>query len=385
MHYEDFLPEGENVIKVGLYVGYLSANNTGSTKAYLINLAIQLIKYEDIQLYLIYEKLGDHPIYNEADGMKLTRLPILNLVELNKQQLDVIHFNSPPTGPKLLPIFFFMKNLRKIATVHGDIIFANPSLYDYRKSYIATYRRIMQPIVSKWLDMLLPNSHNLANRLTKSLKVSEKKLHPIHHGIDHNIFKPIPDSKARIAQKYGLTRNFILHLSNYSLRKNPLGLLSTFEQLVEEDIDVDLVIIGKRWEENIHEFLNKINLRTSQRIKLLGSIPLEDLPLFYSAAELFFFPSYHENFGLPNIEAMACGTPVVTSKVYSIPEVTGDAAILCDPNDISDFVNAIKKIFETKKLRVEMINKGLENAKRFTWEKCAKETVKIYKEVINNQ
>lgn len=371
------------MMKIGLYAKYLSAINLGAPRYYFVNLAMQLLKCKNVDLYLIYDKMGDHPLYSETQKVMLPRLPILNVLELRRQKLDLIHFNALPTTPRELSIALFMKNVKKVATIHGDIIYANPRLYDYGRSYMANYKRFMQPKVSRWLDMLMPVSRNLGSRLLQYWSVSEKKLRPIHHGIDHDIFKPIADSKKRVIQKYGLERDFILHLSNYSLRKNPSGLLNTYEQLIDEGVDLDLVIIGKRWKEGIHEFLSNINSeKVRQKIKVFGSLPLGDLPLFYAAAKLFFFPSYHENFGFPNVEAMACGTPVVTAKVYSIPEVTGDAAILCDPDNVSGFVSAIKSVLEDENLRDRMIRKGLDNAKKFTWEKCAKETVEVYKEVI---
>lgn len=370
-------------MKIGLYIGYLmSGSNPGAPKHYLISLARQLIRYEDIDLHLITDKMGDHPLYSEEKLIMLPRLPILNTLELAKHKLDLIHFNFVPVTPGLLSIIFLTGKARKVCTVHGDIFYAEPSLSNYGDSYYTHYVRLIQPRVSKWFDMIMPVSANLGDRLAQHWEISKDKLRPVHHGIDHDIFRPIPDAKTKVMQKYGLERDFILHVSNYSLRKNPSGLLSTFEQLVEDGVNVDLVITGNRWREKIQQF-PKRNLKVTQRIKVLGSVPIEDLPLFYSAAQLFFFPTYHENFGFPNIEAMACGAPVVTSKVYSVPEVTGDAAILCDPDSVSDFVTAIRHVLEDDNLRNEMIGKGLEHARRFTWEKCAKETIEVYKEVMN--
>ena len=117
---------------------------------------------------------------------------------------------------------------------------------------------------------------------------------------------------------------------------------------------------------------------------LTGSMAGDDLIKLYNAADLFVFPSLHEAFGMPILEAMACGTPVITSHVYAMPEVSGDAAILVDPHNPDEIANAIYKVLTNDGLRSEMIKKGLERVKRFTWERCARETLKVYGDVLGN-
>ena len=125
------------------------------------------------------------------------------------------------------------------------------------------------------------------------------------------------------------------------------------------------------------------NFGIFDRVKYLGYVPIGDLAILFNLAVLAFFPTRHENFCFPIVEAMSCGTPVVASKVYSIPEVVGNSAILCNPNDVQSFTSAIEKVMEEEWLREKMKKDGLENSKRFSWKKCATETIKIYKNVLN--
>lgn len=142
------------------------------------------------------------------------------------------------------------------------------------------------------------------------------------------------------------------------------------------------MISGDGWNHpNVISLINRFDL--SKRVKLIGYAPKEDVILLYNAAEVVFQPSFHENFGFPIVESMACGTPVISSNVYSIPEVSGNAALLYDPNDYEGFVNGIKMILKDKKLRKDLIKKGFENVKRFSWERCAKETYSLYRELIS--
>ena len=151
-------------------------------------------------------------------------------------------------------------------------------------------------------------------------------------------------------------------------------------QVIEKNFDLDLVIAGARWtNKHVKSMIKKLNLASN--VKILGYVPEQDLICLYSATELFFSPSLHETFGFPVLEAMACGTPVVTSNAYSILEVAGNAAILCDPHDYNNFADNIIRVLENLKLRERMRVNGLKNAKKFSWERCAKETTKIFKQL----
>lgn len=370
-------------MKVGFYAPSLPATKLGAPGSYFMNLARELLDYEEIELYFIHEynNMGSHPMYFKTRRLILPKIPLFNSLTLKKHKLDIIHFNGILTTPKPMTLASpYIRDIKKIATVHGDVVFSAPSFFG-GVPHVATRKRILQPLVANWLDKLIPVSRDLGERLIKYLNVPRDKLHPVYPGINQDIFRPIPNCKSKLMEKYSLKGDFLLHVSNYSPRKNPKALFKTFKRLIDEGFNLDMVILGKGWKGKARRFLRRRDKKLQEKIKVLGFVPLKDLPVFYSAAELFFFPTHHENFGFPNLEAMACGTPVVTSNVYTVPEVTDDAAILCNSNNIPEFLKAIKRILENNKLKEEMREKGLKHVKKFTWEKCAKATIKVYEEV----
>lgn len=132
----------------------------------------------------------------------------------------------------------------------------------------------------------------------------------------------------------------------------------------------------------IKEIINELDCKDD--ILLLGHVNFKYLPFFYSLASCFVFPSLHESFGMPILEAMACGCPVITSKLFSCSEVAGDSALLVDPYNINDLTNAIYCLIDNKKLNKELKQKGLIRSKNFTWHKCAKKHLEVYLKAYNN-
>ncbi|MEA3458002.1 MAG: glycosyltransferase family 1 protein, partial [Candidatus Thermoplasmatota archaeon] len=139
---------------------------------------------------------------------------------------------------------------------------------------------------------------------------------------------------------------------------------------------------GRKYKE-IFETINKLNLQND--VVFTGYVSDEDLPALYNAADLFVYPSIYEGFGLPPLEAMACGTPVITSNTSSLPEVVGDAGIMVDPPDVDRLADAMHEVLTNEGLRANMIKKGLGRAEMFSWEKCARETLEVYEEVYGER
>jgi glycosyltransferase involved in cell wall biosynthesis len=195
-------------------------------------------------------------------------------------------------------------------------------------------------------------------------------------------FRPVPDEEIeRIRQKHGLPKRYMLYLGINKPHKNLVFLLQVFSQLKTE---VTLVLAGKedpRYPQ-AREEAERLDLGDS--VVFLGEVADRDLPMLYNGAELFVFPSLYEGFGLPVLEAMACGTPVVCSNTSSLPEIVGDAAITLDPLDREAWVTALTEVLEKVHLRAELRAKGLEQAARFTWEKAAKETLAVYSSLVKD-
>lgn len=334
-------------------VGYFVRGGSGATQDY-------------------YDKIVE--LFEEHD--EVTPVMIKNNSSVN---VDLLHFNSIPVHPDPRRTNSILQNFRqtpKVVTKHGDIIFTEPHLNTTTPKYIQKYLKITQRVFSGFIDAMIAVSGSLADRLSDSLNYPRSNIYPIYHGIDKKLFRLVNEAKNRIRNKYDLGNEYILHVSNLSQKKNPNVLLEAYRESLKSH-NLDLVILGDRWEEKYP------NNHSHDKVNVIGWVDKEDLPYFYSAATMFFFPSLHETFGFPNLESMACGTPVITSNVYSIPEVVGDAAVTVDPRDVHGFSNAISKLANSVSLRREMSHKGLEHVKQFSWERTRDETLEVYREVIN--
>jgi glycosyltransferase involved in cell wall biosynthesis len=197
------------------------------------------------------------------------------------------------------------------------------------------------------------------------------------------IYKPLENKKEieGIKRKYGISKKYILFVGTIEPRKNLLRLLSAFEKLKNKFKEYQLVIVGQiGWmTEKFFEKLKNLPENVKRDIILTGYIPREDMVFLYNGCELFIYPSLYEGFGIPVLEAMSCGVPVITSNVSSLPEVGGDACVYVNPYDEEDILYKMEKVLSSEELKNEMSKKGLERAKLFSWEKTAEKTLKVYK------
>ena len=212
-----------------------------------------------------------------------------------------------------------------------------------------------------------------------------QRVHTIYCGVDPQ-FQPLPAGKvAQFKQAQGLPDTFVLFLGTLEPRKNVEGLIRAYALWRQHQPNTPSLIIagGKGWYyQRIFELVTLLNLTESVRFP--GYIAQDDLPLWYNAATLFVYPSHFEGFGLPVLEAMACGTPVITSNVSSLPEVTGrnGAARLVSPTDIAALADILAEVMSSAEMRAEMSRQGLSRAAEFSWEKTARETVALYQRVL---
>ena len=222
-------------------------------------------------------------------------------------------------------------------------------------------------------------SHFSKREIMEHLNVPEEKVDVIHHGIDERYFPRSTEEVKGIRKKYGLDRDYIFYVGIITKRKNVVRMLKSFF-LASNQVkrDYELVMAG-RFSLGKEEFLKTMDdLSLRQKVKLLGYVPANDLPALYTGAQLLFFPSLYEGFGNPVLEAMACGTPVITSNLSSLPEVAGDAALLVDPYDTEALASSLVKLLEDSSLRNELKERGLKQAENFSWRKAAMEMIEVY-------
>jgi len=243
---------------------------------------------------------------------------------------------------------------------------------------------------SKWMPLtygraqkIIAISENTKKDIISLLNIPESKIVVIHSAVGSE-FKPITD-KAQIAAvkaKYKTGEKFILDVGTLEPRKNlPFLVKAYYEALKSGKIDHNLVLTGKKgwYYEGLFDLIKELKLE--DRVILPGYVSDEDLPVLYNAADLFCFPSLYEGFGFPPLEALSCGTPVIAANNSSIPEIVGQAGILLPIDSEKVWAENIIKVLTDEKLHQELSKLGLEQAKKFSWEKTAKETAAVYKEV----
>ena len=298
------------------------------------------------------------------------RLPI----DFLTGSLDVFH------GPAhfVPPVF----SGKAIVTIHDLDFLRIPHCIEHRwVKYKDKYTRLSV----KRAEKIITVSYFMKDEIVAELGVQKEKVRVVYHGVSPN-FIPIKDEQVlnNLKQKYQIKKPYILFVGGFNPNKNLLRLLEGFKKLNGNIThDYCLVITGtkKSTMSTFDIMMQKVHeLGLQKRVICTGYISDEDLPALYSGADCFIFPSIFEGFGMPVLEAMACGTPVITSNVCSLPEVAGDAALLVDPYSSSSIAEEMHKLLLDNHLRKTLKSRGFERAKLFTWEKTARETLKVYQE-----
>jgi glycosyltransferase involved in cell wall biosynthesis len=275
-----------------------------------------------------------------------------------------------------------VRQARTILTVH-DLSFMR--LPECAEAGLRAYLSKVVPRSIERADLVLADSQSTKNDLIELLGVSPDKIEVVYAGVERR-FRPMEGEAAlqRVKQRYGLHFPFILSLGTLEPRKNFSGLIEAYGLMRDSgagiaDRRLKLVIAGgKGWlYEKIFARVKELGLE--DEIIFPGFVADEDLPALYNLAELFVFPSLYEGFGLPPLEAMACGTPVVTSDRPSLPEVVGEAGLMVEATDSQALAKAMERVLRDEDLRREMREKGLKQAEKFTWEAAAGKLLSVYR------
>lgn len=265
-------------------------------------------------------------------------------------------------------------------TLHDIIPYKIPETVG--PQYLEIYLKEI-PKILPLCDGIITVSNFSKKDISKTLNYPEEKIYVTYLAAE-DIYSPKNKKmcKTFIKNKYAVCDDFILYVGGLSPRKNIKGLIESFNVLKSKyKKTIKLVILGKKGRSYYDYRDLAYSLSLKDDVYFLGQVPIEDLPVFYNAASLFCYPSMYEGFGLPPIEAMACGTPCITSNSTSIPEIVGDGAITCEPNDIDDIADKMLTLLENEKLYREMSIKGLEKSSSFSWKKTAVETMSIYEKI----
>jgi len=291
--------------------------------------------------------------------------------------VDVAHFTNFTAFP--------IRGAKTVLTVHDLAFLRFPRTIEL-KNYI-TLKACLRFSLDI-ADRIIVPSFSTKKDIVDFYKYPEEKIVVIPLGVNHDIYRPIADihSLNAFKQKHSLGR-YILFLGTLEPRKNAARLLDAYSILCKKmgvEQTPDLIFGGGRgWKNKAFEVkYQNLDKPIRNKIRFLGYLPQEELPFLYSGADVFVFPSLWEGFGLPPLEAMACGTPVVTSNVSSLPEVVGDAAILVDPNSAEEIADAIYQILIDEHLALSLRSAGLTQATKFTWSNTALQTYKVYESTV---
>ncbi|OQB27462.1 MAG: Mannosylfructose-phosphate synthase [Chloroflexi bacterium ADurb.Bin180] len=296
------------------------------------------------------------------------RLRVPVPVELFSGRLDVFH--SPDFA--LAPVL----RARTLVTVH-DLSFRRvPECF---KSALLSYLNRVVPRSVARADIVLADSESTRNDAIELLRLAPERVFVVYAGVDSR-FRRVTDQGLLedVRSRYSLPGRFVLSVGTLQPRKNYVRLIEAFSRLSDVE-DVSLVISGARgWlYEEIFRRVEELGL--SSRVLFPGYVAEADLPALYSLSEVFAFPSLYEGFGLPPLEAMACGTPVVVSRASSLPEVVGNAGCLVDPLSVEEIAGTLQALLDSPARRADLAEQGVAQAARFTWSEAARVLLGLYR------
>jgi glycosyltransferase involved in cell wall biosynthesis len=309
------------------------------------------------------------PSHNRLEQLLLS-------LELPLRRLDVDVLHSPDFIPPLR-----LNHLKSVITVH-DLAFLRWPHFLTEDS--ARYYGQIDQAVER-ADHIIAVSHSTRDDLVNLLGVPTERITVVHEAADP-LYRPVPAPTARatLKGKYPLPEEFIFFVSTIEPRKNIGTLLRAYHHLRHHyGVKAGLVLAGTiGWlSDQVFDDVDALDLQ--DHVTFLGRVDNGDLLYLYNAARCLAHPAFYEGFGLPPLEAMACGTPVVVSNVSSLPEVVGDAALLVDPEEEEELAIALYRLLQDDELHASLVQKGLARAQVFSWERTARETMAVYRRVVD--
>jgi len=323
----------------------------------------------------VHYKKSENAIYDRVHELIVPRNPFLASTRLRKENFDIIHY-SP------LSVFAPVWNIRakKTATVHG----IEEVLYPQGYSLVHRIHDMrIQPMYMRMMDGIATVSQTSRAYFIENYRIKPERVFITTNGYG-KAYRVLGDKDDKTLALNGLDRKFILHISKYSQRKNPVTIIEGFARFIRETgFDFQLVCAGSGWNGTEARQIAR-NCGLGDRYVAPGFIDETMAVRLLNKAEVFVFPSFAEGFGMPNIEAMACGCPVITSGIFAIPEIVGDAAtVLAQPDDAEEFSLAIRQIVTDSGYKKALVERGLERAKLYNWTDSANAIMNYWKGLVS--
>ncbi len=379
--------EKNKKIKVALMSYSMDNRQAKGSALYTQKLIEQLLSDTKFEFFFVhYEKTND-VLYKRAQEiiMPKVKLPygsrfisqLLFYWKYRNNKFDIIHWFQP----RVYPFFWLAPAYNKIVTAHGAGDITAPSFFNFSKLVF----NFTLKYFNRLLDIVIADSEAARQEVITYYRVQPKKVKITYCGGGED-YTPISKELAfqKVSKKYNIFHPYILTVGRLQPHKNIPMLIKAYNQMRTQHPErtEHLVIVGKPHYGHDEIYALAAESPYSLDIQFISYIEINDLNALYSAAEVFVFPSLNEGFGLPVLEAMASGAPVITTTVTSLPEIAGDAGILVDPHDATACASHMNSILSNKSIRETLIQKGLERAKHFTWAKTGEATKKIYLDLL---
>lgn len=379
-----------STLRIGINALFLIPGKVGGTEVYTRNLVKGFTEVDPSNEYVVFANRESKGVFDSSGpGVEVVDCPVR--AESRPRRLLWEQFILPVRARQLgLDVLFsagmtcpFVSPVKQVLVVHDLQHVNQPQNFAW---YYLPFLKFFIYMSSKRAERIVTISKHVKRQIEDFYRIPPEKVHVVYNAVDTKRFaRKSPEEVRVVRERYDLPEMFILYAASTLPHKNHPRLLEAFKKVREKHPSVKLVLTGARGQgrEAVERKITELGLESS--VVFLGWLPFEDLPAIYSASEAFVFPSLHEGFGIPLVEAMAAGTPVVCSGIEPLTEVAGDAACFIDPTDARDIASGIMKVLEDRGLREGLVRKGLQRAGKFSWETTARETLSILKSCVEGR
>lgn len=356
--------------KIGIFTRPIDQGTSGSGHYLKEIVEHLLVQNHEFDITFIHYQKNDKPIYKGQKELIIPRNPLKASRIIEKEGFDILHYSpltimAPRWGVKAI----------KVATIHG----AEPDLVpEYYSKVKQLHSRFVMPIYARLMDHIFTVSNTSKDYFVKKNYNKAENISITYNAVNP-AFKVLEGDSFPANEKFKTGDKFVFHISKCSHRKNPTAIIKSFKLFSEEYPDYKLVLAGSGWNsDEVKQILTDECIL--DKAIFPGFVSQQEVVELLNTASIFVFPSFAEGFGIPNIEAMSCACPVITTGVFALPEIVQDAALIVeDPKDYVSIADNMKSIISDDKLKQKLIDKGLLRCKDFSWVDSADHILATYK------
>ena len=375
-------------MRIGINALYSISSGVGGMETYLENIITCILRRDKENYYVIFANEKNYESFNVEQSncekvlcsvkkglgaRKIFWEQCILPFQAAKNKIDIL-FSPAYISPAFL-------SCKSVVTIHCMKYSHHPEDFD---KFILPYLKLFIPLSARRSDRIITVSHHTKSELVENLNLNDKKVSVIYYGVaqEFNLDSGF-DVKNELSHKYNIKDKYILSVAALKSHKNVLSVIKAFSVLKRKySLEHKLVLVGQGGKQlsEMNEVVRELSLESD--VLFVGGVPNEKLPPLYCGADLFVFLSLYESFGMPLTEAMACGTPVISSNRAAMPETVRDAGILVDPYSIDEIAFQMNRALSDKQLRKDLIEKGLKRAKIFSWDKAAQKLLSVFYEIV---